>query len=142
DFYVCWRPTQRGDAVDKCCQHTAIFGSVSGNIYEGWTGPPMGKPPQAIGQPGWKCKRLTVSTSAGGGVMNWGPNAGTSCAGATSAQIVSCIQAHPAPGAPINGPKPGVYNNCQTDSQNTINGCCLTGYTGLGLGPRPFAPSI
>jgi len=51
---------------------------------------------------------------------SWGPKAGKSCKGATSADILACLQSKPRPTF-----DPGPANNCQTDVVYAASGCCL-----------------
>lgn len=147
-FYVCRRLVEVQGVARACgCQHTDIYGSQSGKVYQGFGGPitPGGQGlPQGAG---WQCNELTranfdfVERPLGRVDLvpkkfRWGPNAGKSCKNATSADILACLQAKPKPPG-----KPGLITNCQTDVFWAAEGCCLRGGTPLTILPvRPLPP--
>lgn len=59
DLYVCNRPIEMPGLAQDCnCAHTDIYGSESGEIYQGFYG---AVPPDHLGVPtgeGWKCTKL------------------------------------------------------------------------------------
>ena len=144
-FYVCKRLVDVDGIARKCgCQHTIIYGDKSGPIYDGWWGPDT---PDNKGLPKgekWKCKKLTprepiprpfpynIFWDPIWPEFQWGPKAGQSCEGASSADIIACLAAKPAPGG-----QSGAVANCQTDVYQAAQGCCLTGFVPLSFPPRP-----
>ncbi len=145
DFYVCEQRVQQPGSARFCgCQHTDIFGSQSGPIYNGYGGPQSPLTNTGIPRgPGWKCTKLhittvdryltTISIVTRPKTFRWGPRAGKSCVGATSADIFACLQSKPKPAGPAG--TPGVITNCQTDVYEAAEGCCLTGFSPLSLLP-------
>lgn len=139
--------------ASKCgCNHYDIYSDQSGQIYVGWGGgrPPGIAPPGGPGiptGPNWDCHKLrrcdtrwTIPGGPGGGSvpypnhLHWGPKTGQPCAGASDADIAACLRSKPMPKP--NG-DPGLISNCQTDSQDAAQGCCLCGFSGASLFPSP-----
>ena len=60
------------------------------------------------------------------GCLSYGFGAGIPCRDASDAEIISCIQSTPQ----LPGTFHHVWNNCQTDVQNALDRCCLTGSAG------------
>ena len=71
---------------------------------------------------------LKVLKKSNEGVIAWGGYKDTKCNCATDAMLVNCLLASPNPKCAHS---PGT-NDCQTDIQHAIRGCCLTGYEALG----------
>lgn len=146
NFYICKRLVEMEGCARACgCQHTNIYGDVSGEVYIGAGGgvaaPKGGGLPKGAK---WKCYELNPCSTdptalAAGVVINktfrWGPKSGSACKGATSADILACLQAKPKP--PF---EPGLVVNCQTDVVEAASGCCLcTSFQPATLGAlRPF----
>lgn len=139
DFYVCRRLVDVEGIARKCgCQHTDIYGSVSGELYQGWYGPiPPGKIPIPLQDPKWKCVLLSFSDTMilpygnlWPRTFQWGTKAGQPCEGATGSDIVNCLQAKPK-----RIGDPGILENCQTDVQFAVQGCCLSGWVGVSALP-------
>lgn len=137
EFYVCRRLVEIGGIAEKCgCQHTAIYGDQSGEVYDGWFGPVKPKNDGLPKGKHWKCIKLfmidfiVVGFTTVPKLIDWGPKAGKSCTDATSADVLACLQAKPKPPG-----KPGILKNCQTDVRDAMEGCCLAGFTPLTITP-------
>jgi hypothetical protein len=158
-FYICGQdfpstPPNGGTDTQRCCaaacgcNHTAIYGDESGEIYDGWYGPVKpgpGAAPMPSG-PGYDCIKLKRCNYSGSyGIwpfrkrydkhLQWGPPGvkGKTCASASSADIAACMRSKPKPRG-----NPGMVHNCQTDVEDASRGCCLCGYTGLSIIPPPI----
>jgi len=69
------------------------------------------------------------------GKLRWGDFAGTSCDCANDDMIADCVRSAPAPRREEFN---AFHNNCQTDVQHAIEGCCLTGFNAAGAEPAEW----
>jgi len=105
-------------------------------VYQGFTGPSSVQTSRDISG----C-RLWALGKAQQGELRWGSGKGTCCEDASHTQILDCLASAPAPSGgerefhanPLKG------NNCQTDVEHKVQGCCLVGFKALGPGPDEWS---
>jgi RHS repeat-associated protein len=144
DVYVCFREIRAetlGEHVARACDcpHTDIYSEHDGEIRHGG----LGGIPKGMGgtfpPAGYTCRKMEryVPPTFGeqfrdlvlgridfnSDVLEHGIGKGKSCAAATDREIVDCIRSFPKPLT-----TPGLLANCQTDVQNALEACCLTGF--------------
>lgn len=61
--------------------------------------------------------------------LRWGDYEGKKCNCVSDAMRINCLLASPAPKQPFCAQQ---GNNCQTDVQHAVDGCCLSGYNPVG----------
>ena len=152
NFYVCGQVVGAGAGIKRCCARTCgcnhydIYGDESGNVYQGWDGGVTGSKEKVPTGPGWKCYPLKRATTTVIPIpspvpvfpiveqkkISWGPAKGKSCKEATAADVLACLQ-----GKPKRTGDPGMAENCQTDSYDAAEGCCLTGFRPATIIPLP-----
>ncbi|MEN6457703.1 MAG: RHS repeat-associated core domain-containing protein [Thermoguttaceae bacterium] len=155
-IYYCERLIQPdgqgcGDKVARKCKwkHIDIYSVYQGKVYHGATGGQTGSTPGLPTGPDVTCHKLERKDyDYSGGLfpvsrersLKWGANAKTPCSKATMADIVNCLQSR------TTNVDPGLMENCQTDSNDALADCCMSGFMPLTIMPQfpsgwTFGPS-